>query len=49
MTDSTFFISGQGNGDGVSVSVYMCMNECQKRGQVTKALKQENRDGCRSK
>lgn len=40
MTDSTLFISGQENGDGVSVSVYMWMNECQKR--VTKALKQEN-------
>lgn len=26
--------------------MFMCMNECQKRGGVTKALKQEKIDRC---
>lgn len=32
MTDSTLLKRGQGNGDGVSV--YICMNECQKRDEL---------------
>lgn len=34
MTDSTLLKRGQGNGDGASV--YICVNECQKRDELQK-------------